>query len=295
MQSLVDYDDSSEGSDAEGTTLPQPKEDSEGNTEIAGRKRGREGSGVDPAMEQRVDLVHTLPLAVKTRPGHGRFAAHALFARRPTSDPLDRTDNTDSTVASIPHGEEEPPEASGVSPLPAAPHWPAGVPVPASAGWSMAAQRDLAKYAGAGIAEGAAPYHHYESAGGHYGAGWGDDAAADGSGDGGLSSNGMVSISGAALRGAYVPPPPRESSSGKAAAVQTKVWNAAQGAVITSREPSRLAKRKHQIGSLAAQAIAKAADNLDHRSHGLKTKAQTRSEILLLVLFFPPSSASTQD
>lgn len=92
------------------------------------------------------------------------------------------------------------------------------------------------------------------------------------------SADGMVSISGAALRGTYVPPVPRESSHVGKASVQMKVWSATAGTVITAREPSRLAKRKHQIGSLAAQAIAKAADNLEMRGAGFKTKAQTRSK-----------------
>ena len=95
------------------------------------------------------------------------------------------------------------------------------------------------------------------------------------------AAGGMVSISGAALRGTWAPPRPEEiaAAAGKKAAVPTKVWNATAGAVVVSRaEPSRLAKRKHQIGSLAAQAVASSASNLTHRSAGHQSKAQTRSE-----------------
>lgn len=409
MQSLVDYCSSSESdSPPSPSAAPAPV--------LA--KRPRVEFEVGPSGDVRVDLRRSLPTAVTARRGRGRFAAHALFARRalpPPSaqleaneggaasvdgehgDSLDETADdaggevaerastndaaaasaVEATATAAEEGHSGDEAAAGVAPAAPSPeaaaflqqqqaYWqamlqiqhawqqayaqhvalpvdgspavfsgrpdlpppppppsvaaaaaaggggivpPPPLPAPGRGGdkalrreleaWGARAGRLVGESAHLSVAPTAAGFGAYvppaaaaaEAVGAAPGAGGGIAgyhgyaaavAAAAAEEEAAAASGGMVSISGAALRGSWAPPAPDEmlaNAGGKKMAVPTKVWNAAAGAAVVSRaEPSRLAKRKHQIGSLAAQAIASGANNLTHRSAEQLSKAQTRSE-----------------
>ncbi len=58
-------------------------------------------------------------------------------------------------------------------------------------------------------------------------------------------------------------------------AIRARVWSTSEGQAITTAEPSRLHKQKHQIQALAIAAQASAAQINESRAAGYRTKAQT--------------------
>ena len=110
---------------------------------------------------------------------------------------------------------------------------------------------------GGGVAAAYGGYD-YSAAGGGGDAGDEDNDNDDGSNGGGKRRGPVfTSISGASLRGSYVPTAPAAQPAGPKPRVTTKVWNPDAGEVTSEREPSSTSKKKHQIGFLAAQSAAR--------------------------------------
>ena len=86
----------------------------------------------------------------------------------------------------------------------------------------------------------------------------------------------VVEISGAALRGQWVPPvslPGGQKFGGRASQIATPVWNPEAGAVEITKVATSSQKRKNQINSLASSAASASLKSQDALSRGHQMRA----------------------
>ena len=292
MASLVaDYD--SDGSNSSTTDIPPPVEAKKRRIDDSGSAvdstTGHYDASVDKFGEEPVlayvpalGAVHSTAGATSSRRLLGsRYAAHALFHRSAAhySAPTN-TDAVDDSLEAPTYS-----EAPAPSPQPiAAASQARQVPQQPLAA-SLVAQLDRAARRGLGVSDdGDSLVGSYPAVSVHGGPAGYEDQAGGSYGEynaEATSSGGVIEISGAALRGAWVPPAAAATggvASHKPARVAAKVWMPGAGATVTTTEASSAQKRKHQIGVVAAQALSAAALASEGTAAGYRTKAQTYSK-----------------